>query len=256
MAVVDSRALCAAIASILVIGCTTAGPSEDGATFAAPPPGGVLVIGEMHGSNEAPAAFRAIVDKLRENGPVAVGIEASPDADQARCAGDARPFGEFWTRDYQDGRSSLAMQDLVCALRAQRDDNLRLVYLDRDHRDYPESFDSYAARRLDAAMGDGWRGVVLTGNFHARNAENSLTGELRALGRETVSATVSVSQGEAWICGNDGSCGVQEFALPFCPADAETDTLGLSAEIEDTRWDRCLILPAMTASRPAKESVD
>ncbi len=88
----------------------------------------VLVIGEMHGSNEYPAFAKSVVCQLlAANKPVILGLEI-PENEQVAInrylqsqgtADDRRVLqqGKFWQGKIQDGRSSVAMFGLIDAVR-------------------------------------------------------------------------------------------------------------------------------------------
>ena len=96
----------------------------------APLPGSELVlagprltlVGELHGTREAPAAMLALAEAASERGPVRVGLEL-PVEEQAhldRFFGDGDRAqllaGDFWSRGLRDGRNSEAMADLLDVL--------------------------------------------------------------------------------------------------------------------------------------------
>lgn len=80
----------------------------------------VILIGEPHGTTEFPALVAAMVETLVAAGiSVIVGLELPMTEELERGAG-----GPFWSRnaEYQDGRSSVAMADLVDGLAQRRRD--------------------------------------------------------------------------------------------------------------------------------------
>ncbi|MDX1644696.1 MAG: hypothetical protein R3244_10100, partial [Thermoanaerobaculia bacterium] len=84
----------------------------------------VLLFGELHGTDRGPAAFGSVVCHLaREHAGLTVGLEIS-HTEQERIdaymasAGTAEDrsellSGPFWTDEYQDGRRSRAMTELL-----------------------------------------------------------------------------------------------------------------------------------------------
>lgn len=214
----------------------------------------VAVVGEMHGSVEIPGAFLDIVGRsIEKNGRVSVGLELPPDAREASCssAGDNQRLGEFWLRDYQDGRSSRAMQALVCELQEMASaGQVRLLFLDRDSRNYAESYDRYAARMIQTEIvAHDQPVIVLTGNFHARNAPDSLVGFMRGMGLDVLSLTASAPVAETWNCDPSGDCRARRMTMNFCQIEASAPYV-LSHQIEDDRWDGCVVLPRLTSSPP------
>ncbi len=80
----------------------------------------VILIGEPQGTNEFPALVAAMVDQLVASGTsVIVGLEVPMTEEIERGA-----VGSFWSRstEFQDGRSSQAMADLVNELAQRRRD--------------------------------------------------------------------------------------------------------------------------------------
>lgn len=78
----------------------------------------VILIGEPPGTNEFPALVSAMVDRLVSSGTsVVVGLEV-PMTEELELGA----VGSFWTRgdEFQDGRSSQAMADLVDSLARRR----------------------------------------------------------------------------------------------------------------------------------------
>ncbi len=91
-------------------------------------PGGIVLFGEIHGVRELPAVFGDIVCTVAASGlPVEVGLEM-PKGEQPivdRFMGSSGSSSEaatliasaFWSRSYQDGRSSQARLDLLGLVR-------------------------------------------------------------------------------------------------------------------------------------------
>ena len=184
-------------------------------------PGHVLLLGEMHGTVESPAFTSAVVCSALERGlEVVVGLEipyheqglfdAFLASDGGEPAERSLLASEFWTRAYQDGRSSEAMLGLVRDLRDRlaRGAPLRLVLFDEQ----VQGRDAAMAARLAAAIERVPNAfvVALSGNLHARIARGSPWDEsfepmgmlvrARLTGRSVVSLDVSASGGNAWYC--------------------------------------------------------
>ena len=214
--------------------------------------GETLVLGEMHGSNEIPQYFLEMVRREARRGSVTVGLEISPSSGRMDCrSGNSRPLPQSWTRAAQDGRSSRAMRELLCALQLHH--RVRIVFLDDEERG--ADFDRRAAARFRQVLTAG-RGVgmILTGNFHARNDAGSLAAHLRRLGATVRTATVSAPVAETWICsGERGTCGAQRAAINFCSSDPADASELHWYTISDARfrWDYCVSFPRLTPSPPA-----
>ena len=145
----------------------------------------LLVLGELHGTVEAPALVATLAARLLDSGALTVALEI-PAQDQARLdaylasdgstrAQRALLDGEFWQRapERSDGRRSRAMFALIEQLRLLRSTHPELRLLAFDDTGF---FDQTRSR--DALMSDALRAahaahpeaklLVLTGNYHAR----------------------------------------------------------------------------------------
>lgn len=194
-------------------------------------PGVVLLLGEIHGTREAPEAVARLSCLALEKGlPITVALEI-PRAEQGRIdaylSGDEKALveGEFWTRVYQDGRSSRAMMNLIATLRGYRgpDGGPHLVAL--DDPDSEAGRDAAMARGLDEIASESpERAVIaLTGNIHNRlsrgirwDADYEPMGYRLARsssGREIVSLNLTHAGGTAWICtgARVEDCGIREI---------------------------------------------
>ena len=145
--------------------------------------GSVLVVGELHGTREAPAYFfQMICDLLRTHPTEALIVALEyPSAEQAALdryldssasnADERLLATPFWTREMQDGRSSRAIHELIASLRElrQRGADLSLIAID----DWQATDRTGAmAEAINRAMAHapGARAVALVGNLHARKS--------------------------------------------------------------------------------------
>jgi len=143
-------------------------------------PGELTVIGELHGSCEAPAVVLAFTREAASRGDaVRVGLEIfgdeQPRIDAFLRDGDRAKLldGPFWRRPFQDGRSSEAMVRLLDDLRQLGGDVGVFAFdaePDGDGRD--AAMAACVARQLDAAP----RAVflILVGNVHARTVRGGV----------------------------------------------------------------------------------
>ncbi len=211
-------------------------------------PGEVLVLGEVHGSKETPAAFLALVDNILTRARVvSVGLEMPSNATAAVCGAETpgTALGSFWTRKTQDGRSSQAMRDMVCQLKKRAaKGRVRLVYLDT----IPRNSDEMARRVAAELAAKSHPMAILIGNFHARNAPTSFTERLRAAGLKVTSLTASSPDATTWNCTQDG-CAARPMQMNFCP-DKPTGQFLLTKMPTGGRWDACMVLPRLTSSPP------
>jgi hypothetical protein len=184
--------------------------------------GVTLLLGEIHGTEEAPRAVETwVCQAAARDLPVLVALEI-PRSEQDRIdrflasAGDeaARAdllSGVFWTRTYQDGRSSRAMASLLAALHQSRRSgvDVRVSALDIDGAGDRDA--AMAGRLADEIRGEPRRfAIALAGNWHTRLIAGApwdtdyrpLGLQLRELapGAEIVSFDLAHSGGSAWVC--------------------------------------------------------
>ncbi len=190
----------------------------------------VLVLGELHGTMEAPAWVGRVADlALGEGLVVTVGLEI-PRAETARVraflasAGktadrDRLLAGPFWQSSYQDGRRSEAMAELLEELRrhAEAGRPVRVVCFDQQ-RGRAADREQAMAEALVAAVTESPREftIVLTGNLHARLSRSGRISDPMALRvarllpeSRLVTLELRYSGGTAWVCGG-GGCGASQ----------------------------------------------
>lgn len=232
----------------------------------------ILLVGEIHGMTEGPALIGELVcEALRQGYAVTVGLElprtlqesidAYLESDGSRQAKGALLAEGFWQRDYQDGRTSVAVMDLIGTLRAFRSDGqeVRIVAFDVARRvsDRDREMASALGRAATERRDD--RLIVLTGNLHARLARGRAPGGAEPMGfhlgmlvpgREVLSLNLTHSGGSAWICtgGSAADCGPRQLGGAEAPPGLEIFT-DARQENYSGRWH----LGPITASRPAKE---
>ena len=200
-----------------------------------------ILLGEMHGTTEAPALFRDLVCAAAAGKrPVVVGVERSTReqaaidafmrADGHAAAVDAllaeRGWGGF------DGRSSRAMLALLEALRTLKLEGRisEVVALDGSRPDDPDAArEQRMASALIAAVGRHPNAVVvaLTGNVHASKKLIEGFGSYPFMAMllpaaQTISLFVADKGGEAWT-EVEGRCGPHK--LPSTGGDRRGITL-------------------------------
>ena len=194
----------------------------------------VILIGEMHGTYEGPRFTAQLATALRrQNGSVLVALEipqsAQTSIDLFMKTGDRTVLAReaFFSRTYQDGRSSEAMVALLEALRLIP--SVQLICFDPcapEHCSEPgqlrdqqmASFLEERLARLKPAVT-----VVLTGNVHAAVAVGTpwaatytpmgwLLSQTRPKG-SVLAIKQRYESGEAWVCtGTDASsCKAKAF---------------------------------------------
>jgi uncharacterized protein (TIGR02246 family) len=195
-------------------------------------PGAILLVGEMHGTREMPAAVADLACMAVEHKlPVTVALEIPPDDGEAIeryfISGDRAALlaREHWRRAYQDGRSSQGMLALVDRLRRLRQSGARLRVIGFDAR-------GAAGQARDAVMADAfaaaWRAqpgdvtVGLVGNVHNRvtvgvpwdAAYKPMGWYLAQQKIALTSLRATWATGKAWSCDDAAasSCGPHDFA--------------------------------------------
>lgn len=230
-----------------------------------------IVVGEMHGTAEAPAAFAQMICAAAERGPVTVALElpaamqpqldaflAAPDDAAAMAALEGTPF---LAPRMNDGRSSQAMMAMMLSVRALR-------AADRDVAFHAFQPSSPRPRGLAQAWYELDMGhtlaqaaysrphakvLVLVGNLHARKTgfERFPDVGLPAAGHlpaaEVVSLNVAQQGGEEWNCQQQG-CGANTARGVYDP-NARGVILEPSA---DGAYDGVLALGPTTASPPVR----
>ncbi|HYO71544.1 MAG TPA: hypothetical protein VEU33_36235, partial [Archangium sp.] len=198
-------------------------------------PGGVVLLGELHGTQEVPRFVAQGACQTASNGtPVTVGLELPVD-NQERVANFLRSAGSeddwlklmeapFWRKPYQDGRSSEAMANLLEQLRQLRTQGLDVDAFVFDHpglngQAHEDAMAATVLSRVRQTPGRFF--LVVTGNIHARATiglpwDNLyrpmgvlLSGKVESL----LALDMAYNSGSAWICAVEGGkqveCGVR-----------------------------------------------
>lgn len=179
----------------------------------------LVIFGELHGTNEAPALVAEFVCQALKTGKRAgVGLEISsseqPSID-SYLASSGTPAdraallrGPFWHRSFQDGRSSVAMANLIESLRRLKAETPAVQVVAMSSNLSGMRPDASMAQTLKEAMdtsaSDKW--VVLVGNVHA--AKVSLIAnnpDYQSLAYHLASAhpfsvNIEFGSGTAWNC--------------------------------------------------------
>ncbi|PTL84053.1 hypothetical protein [Vitiosangium sp. GDMCC 1.1324] len=199
-------------------------------------PGGVLLLGELHGTQEVPRFVAQGACQTASTGtPVTVGLEL-PVENQQRVATFLRSAGTeddwlklmeapFWRNPYQDGRASEAMANLLEQLRKLRSQGLDVDAFAFDHPEFKgqQHEDAMTATVLSyAQQGPGRFFLVVSGNIHPRTIQGlPWDSGYRPMGLQlsqklehVVALDVAYNSGSAWICAVEGSqekldCGVR-----------------------------------------------
>ncbi len=247
----------------------------------------IIVLGELHGTRETPALAEALVRRLAERGePVTLALEAHA-SEQSRIdaflasSGDTASrselqSGPFWAVQpgRSDGRRSVALLDLLDAVRRLRGDGAALRVLAFDAGNAGAGADErnrrMAARLREAVESDSARRfVVLIGNYHARRAPPTnvvglMPGQAPPVPTfahladlSMLRINVSARAGEFWAC-MAGTCGPRPvgargaFGGATIP-DAEAPAFHRTPD-DATGGDAQLRLPTFSVAAPAVPS--
>ncbi len=249
-------------------------------------PGTILLIGEVHGTREFPAAVADIVCRAAElsrSVTVELELDSRWDAafDRFLAGPEVEPalakllvetdWAKFPSPFPADGRTSQAMVELMRRLHRLRKSGARLVVRGFDgwialpeaerRRNRDAVMTETLVKSLEASPAD--LTVLLTGNLHSRKRANSVSflaepmAYLVARARpqwKLVSLLGTHAAGEAWICTPDGGCGArpQPSRTPAGPRQ-----VALGAEIEtpfgkagELGYDGTIFVGPLTASPP------
>jgi hypothetical protein len=273
----------------------TASPSAKPASPAAPPAcargvagqesltASVVVLGEMHGTAEIPAAFGDLVCRAAGQGgdrPLLVGLEIPIDEQaaidrflQSDGGPEARRAvldGAFWHREYQDGRSSASRLDLLEALRSGRAAGMKVVVraIDLARSDSAAARDAGMAAAVVEAIREvrPAQAMILVGDVHSRILKGypwdpaadylPMGAVLRQTYPDVMGLHVFSVGGTAWTCqtGLASECGPK--TLRAREVSGPTPRVALEPEALDrSGWSGTLFMGALTASPPAIQEV-
>lgn len=232
-------------------------------------PGNVILVGEVHGTREIPAAFSDLVcHAVEQDFPTKIGIEFSSRFTDSLDAfvnttGSKEALGEleklsFWHVKFQDGKRSEAMYEMLEAVRRWNvKDGTDISVFSFDANDWSEDVnrEKQMAKNIQSQAGPGHVTLILTGNLHSRTRQpddergwsKKMGHYLTDFGVESVSVNAMVQGGSKWVCRGPRpeDCGVSEGTVPD---DWKTELIEApSNEQHDFTW----FLGPGTASRPA-----
>jgi hypothetical protein len=233
------------------------------------PPRGTLMIGDMHGTREIPAAVGRIAAAAVAKQPVVVALEIPTDmsadiatflaSDGAAERRRALLAGAWWQEQYQDGRRSVAMADLLETLRGLRAAGkpLDVVVIDpggkdQETREAGMTRNVIAERRAhpDAAL------IVFAGNSHTSKHEQPYRPGFPWMAMRVIAAGIPLTSlfarwegGTSWTCPDTEAehCGPRELrGWPGATANRIELEPGAGAP-----YDGWVGVGAITASPPA-----
>jgi hypothetical protein len=224
----------------------------------------IILIGELHGTKEAPRLFSNLVtvaagEKNRRTGvglelPILLqrlvdeAVKNNTKIDSFREQVLANPA---W-QQIDDGRSSEAMLDLICdTLRLAESQKVSLFFFDTQNIERDESMAQFIGRRVREQGYDVT--FILAGNIHANKAPRHprmtkivpMGHRLEEQGFTVHSYDVRYSAGEAWICSPD--CGVRHLGDWGMTTDSNA--------IHREGYDGFLFVGPIHASPPAHDSL-
>ncbi|MEP1095145.1 MAG: hypothetical protein ABJG78_08545 [Cyclobacteriaceae bacterium] len=227
--------------------------------------GQVMLLGEIHGTKEGPAFVERIAcNTLGKNLRVTIGLEL-PQSDQPHLDEYLNSNGSiearraflslnFWSRDYQDGRASQSIFQLIESVRSARENGERvdIVLLDDEES---SNRDLAMANRLleDIKSYPNNFFVALTGNLHNIISEGSgRMGNyvMNRLGKNKVtSLKQSYPGGSAWLCQAGGDCG------PVILSGQGEGRIGIFIDNAMGNYHGTVQVDSIHASLPARELV-
>ncbi|WP_255441775.1 hypothetical protein [Corallococcus sp. Z5C101001] len=199
--------------------------------------GGVMLLGELHGTQQVPRFVAQAACQLSTAGmPVSVGLEL-PVESESRITAFLQSQGQeldwlklmeapFWRSPYPDGRGSEAVANMLEQLRQLRSRGLDVTVFvyDQPKLTGQQREQALAATILkEVESGGGRFHLVVSGNIHPRTAKGlPWDTQYRPMGmllaarlKHMVSLDVAYDSGTAWICaaeekGGKLECGVKE----------------------------------------------
>lgn len=234
-------------------------------------PGGLVMLGEMHGTRQIPAfvgdlvcagATRGLAVRLGvelPRGDEAI-IEAYLDSEGTPADREALLGSGHWTRPDQDGRSSEAMLALIERVRTLREARLDVDLFPFDVEtsgDWNARDASMAERILARASAEPEALVVtLSGNVHNRTRSGlPWSADAVPMGvhvlrsrADAVSLDARYQEGTAWVCRSATECGVAELR-GAAPSGERRVVVG--AEPDDHGYHGTFSVGAIEAAPPA-----
>lgn len=215
----------------------------------------IVVVGEIHGTNETPNAVGKLVEQLSHERPVALALEL-PDASapwiERYLASDGGPAARDdlvstpqWKRprESQDGRASLAMLRLIEQMRAIRSKGVQVRVVAFAPSVKVANYERGLADNVLSQMRPGETMVVLVGNVHAAKS----TGKMGSFLPGAVTLNARGRAGSYWACAP--TCGVFDTEGRSQYDDAALD--GRIVMAHTNAFDGVLHIGPMTASPPA-----
>jgi hypothetical protein len=174
----------------------------------------LLIVGELHGTQEAPGFVQLLAKQLRKSGrKIKVGLEIEttnqPSIDSFMVTGDRSILKRmrFFSSNASDGRRSEAMAKLIMDMRKR---GVSVFCFD----DWKNNRDSMMAIHIQEQLNNDHLTIVLVGDFHAKIISRSESGiknskSMAYFMREnknikSISLKTVFASGTAWIDIGDG----------------------------------------------------
>lgn len=230
----------------------------------------IVMLGETHGTLESPQFAGRLTCLFARRDKTILALEIATAEQPAidrylQSSGDAASRRELltgihWQPRFMDGRSSIAMLELIERVRVLRADGLPTELLAFDGWEKGRSRDAVMAANIRAALAhdDASRMVILVGNAHADKARApqaateqwSLAQHLAGL--NMVSLNLQSTHGSFWGCFGPKveDCKVEDAGENPQPGSAIAPVTFLPG---DARFDGVVQLGKITASLPANQ---
>lgn len=225
----------------------------------------VIILGEIHGTAEGPEFFLDLIDAaIRTSGKPVVGLEL-PRVDRVDlCDPLSRNVQvletAMWIRPFQDGRTSVAMHDLLCRLFEMQYDNLLDIIFLENQNDVDINTIRFAIEGVIKELENNDRDIyILMGNYHSRVGSHvsSFAQVLSDNGIDVLSLTVTALRANIWACASElqTSCGVRSFEANFCDLKEGDERPLILKDLSSRRttgfpWDGCFNIVEATPSPP------
>jgi hypothetical protein len=239
--------------------------------------GALILLGEIHGTNEIPRFVAALTNLASCQYAVHLCLEI-PSSEQPRIDRFLSSDGshqeikhlmncDFWRRDFQDGRSSAAMLSLIESVHSMNRGGARIQVLAFDE---PAARDGASSKSIETSQRDRTMAtnitaaqnlhhssvfIVLAGNLHTQIIIGTpwepgfkpMGWHLLHLGKSIVSLNNTYDSGTAWLSLVPGICGVQDVKGQFR---GKTPFMQI---LHSRSYHGTFYVGAVTASPPAKQ---
>jgi len=207
----------------------------------------LVMLGEIHGTNEMPDFTFQIVAALAKRRKITLGLEFPSDLqpliDAFLVSGDIEPVKHsnfFQDRNYGSGRTTGAIIALLDNVRRLK--NVKILCFDIPFKSKLEPRDTLMAENVISYQGThpDRELVTLSGNYHSRLDHEFMGAEIMRLSKRKLNIVnstdiyIRASEGTAWNClsNSDGQidCGPHGFGPSINPYSVATEYLAYVLE--------------------------